>query len=340
MTQKDFWRNSKVTVIGAGSWGSCLAAMAARNCQQVRLWTRSEEHARQMNATRANAKYVPELVFNERVQATSDIEKALGHGEGGVHAVVWALPSGVVRENARRMAGLLRGDEIIFHAIKGIEEGTMKRVSEILREELPCPRIGVLSGPNLAHEIGRGEPGATVIASAFEEVIDAGHALFTTDRFRIYSTDDVIGVEWAGTLKNILAIASGTLDAMKFGWNTRSMLITRGLAEMVRFGVAMGARESTFLGLAGIGDLMATCSSSLSRNYRVGIRLAEGQKLAQILSELGSTAEGVRTARHVYEFARTHRIEMPITEGVYHLIEGEAPVQEILHSLMTRTSAD
>jgi glycerol-3-phosphate dehydrogenase (NAD(P)+) len=333
MTHKDFWLNSKAAVIGAGSWGSVLANLIAPNVREVRLWTRSEEQARSINATRANSRYWPEMRLHERVRASTDPERIF---EDGVQAVVWALPSSVCRDQARKFARFFTGEEYLYHATKGIEEGTLKRISEILREEIPCPRIGVLSGPNLADEISRGEPAASVVASSFNEVIEAGKELLGSDRFRVYGDSDVIGVEWAGTLKNILAIASGALDGLKLGWNTRSMLITRGLAEMVRFGRAMGAKQETYLGLAGAGDLLATCMSPKSRNYRVGYRLAAGEPIEEILKTLGSTAEGVRTTEAVYRFAQSHGIEMPITAGVHQLINGGASAHEVLRRLMGR----
>ena len=310
-----------------------MASLAARNSLEVRLWTREEESARAINATRINQDYLPDLVLPSNLRAFSDLERVF---EGGVHAVIWALPSSACREQARRVANRFRGDEIVLHATKGIEEGSLRRISEVLREELPCPRIGVVSGPNLAHEIASGEPAATVVASRFDEVLDAGISLLASERFRVYRATDVIGVEWAGALKNVLAIASGSLDALKLGWNARAMLITRGLAEMVRFGVAMGAKEGTFLGLAGMGDLLATCSSPLSRNYRVGYRLANGERLPEILASLGSTAEGVRTTATVHRFAVSNGIPMPITEGVYRVLQGEVAVTDALHRLMIR----
>ncbi len=333
MTEKDFWRKANIAVLGGGSWGTVLAYLASHNCSSVRLWVRSEERARTINATRANPAYVQELTLNERVKAYSDLERVF---EGEVQMVIWALPSAVCREQAKVVAPYFRGDEIVIHATKGVEEGSLKRISQILREELPCRRVGVVSGPNLASEVARNEPAATVVASVFNEVVSAGQAVFSTERFRVYSANDEIGVEWAGTLKNILAIAAGALDAMELGWNARAMLITRGLAEMVRFGTAMGAETSTFLGLAGMGDLLATCSSVLSRNYRVGARLAKGEKLEEILRDLGSTAEGVRTTQSVCEFAQKRRISMPITEGVYHLLKGGISVRDVMHGLMTR----
>jgi glycerol-3-phosphate dehydrogenase (NAD(P)+) len=349
MTEKDFWRKANVVVIGGGNWGTVLAHLASQNAGDVRIWVRDEEQARSINSTRTNPGYVEGLQLGERVHAYSDLERVFdfrgnfgggsrggGQGDGRVDVVVWALPSAACREQARRLAPFFRGDELILHATKGIEEGSMKRISEILREEIPCPRIGVVSGPNLANEVARGEPAATVVASRFDEVIEAGLAIFSTPQFRVYSASDVVGVEWAGTLKNILAIAAGALDALNLGWNARAMMMTRGLAEMVRFGVAHGAELTTFLGLAGMGDLLATCSSPLSRNYRVGAALAQGEPLAQVLEKLGSTAEGVRTTRTVHEYARERGISMPITEGVYHLLQGTTPVRELMGQLMTR----
>ena len=333
MTEKDFWRKSAVAVIGGGSWGTVLAHLASKNCNDVRLWVREEERARSMNATRTNPRYVSGLSLSGNIRALSEPERVF---EGGVQGVIWCLPSKFCRTEAKLLASLFHGDEVVLHATKGIEEGTLKRVSEILREELPSPRIGVVSGPNLADEVARGEPAATVVASQFAEVVSAGQMILSTERFRVYGATDVIGVEWAGTLKNVLAIAAGALDALQLGWNTRAMLISRGLAEMVRFGVAMGGEQSTFLGLAGVGDLLATCSSPLSRNYRVGFGLGQGKKLEQILIELGSTAEGVKTAQSVWEFAKARRIYMPITEGVASLIQGGSSVPDVLHQLMTR----
>ncbi len=334
--KKDFWSKSTIAVIGGGSWGTVLAKIAAANCGDVRIWVRGEDQARAMNSTRMNPTYVKDMVLPGNVHAYTDIERVF---ENGVQGVIWALPSKACREQAKRFAPLFRGDEIVLHATKGIEEGTMKRVSTMLAEELPVSRIGVISGPNLAGEIAKDEPAATVVASEFAEAVDAGVAWLTTPRFRVYAADDVIGIEWAGTLKNIYAIASGALEALQFGWNTRSLLITRGLAEMVRFGTAMGAHEATFLGLAGVGDLLATCSSPLSRNYRVGRKLAEGVTLDVILRELGAVAEGVRTTQIISTFAAERGIAMPITQGVSELIRGDRPARDVLRALMQRAPA-
>lgn len=329
---REYLRKSAVAVIGGGSFGTVLANQVSKNCTDVRVWVRDEEQARAINATRSS-EYIPSLSLDSKIHAYSNPDRVF---EGGVQAVIWALPSKACRSQARALASKFRGDEIILHATKGIEEGTLKRVSVILREELPCPRIGVMSGPNLADEIARGQPAATVVASNFEEVVTTGQILLSGEKFRVYGATDVIGVEWAGTLKNILAIAAGTLDGMNLGWNSRAMLITRGLAEMVRFGTAMGAKPQTFLGLAGVGDTFATCSSNLSRNYRVGMKLAQGMPLEQILAELGSTAEGVSTAQIVYDYSKARSIPMPITEGVVNILKGRLTAGDALAELMRR----
>ena len=336
MTEKDFWHKSQVAVIGGGSWGIVLAQLASENCQEVRLWMRDEAQARAINSTRVSPKYLPGTAISPKIRAVVEPERALAVGEGGVSVVLWALPSSVARDQARVFAPHFTGSELVIHATKGVESGTLKRISQVLGEELPISRIGVVSGPNLAAEIARGEPAATVVASPFQEVIEAGQHLLSTPKFRVYSSHDLVGIEWAGTLKNILAIAAGALDALGMGWNARAMLITRGLAEMVRFGVAMGGETQTFLGLAGMGDLMATCGSPLSRNYRVGAALARGEPIEKILGELGATAEGVRTAQIVREFAAERGISMPICEGVDDLVTGRATVKEALESLMNR----
>lgn len=331
MTPKDFWFNSDVAVIGGGSWGTVLSHLLSRNCRSVRVWLRDEDQARQFNSTRIQTKYMPQIQLDQKVVASSAMKDVM---RGDVKAVFWVLPSSACRMRARELAPLMKGDEIVIHATKGIEGGSMKRISEILTEELPTRRVGVVSGPNLAHEIASGEPAATVIASQFDEVCRAGVALLGGPRFLVSTESDLVGVEWAGTLKNILAIAAGTLDGLGLGWNSRAMLVTLGLSEMVRFGLTMGADVKTFLGLAGMGDLLATCGSPKSRNYRVGYRLAQGEKLDQIIKDLGSTAEGVVTTEHVRKFAVAHKISMPITEGVYRLTYQGVSARDVLEGLI------
>ncbi len=333
MTPKDFWHSSNIAVIGGGSWGTVLAHLLSSNCRSVRIWLRDEDQVRQFNSTRIQNRYAPQVQLDQKVVATSSMVSAL---EGTVNAIFWVLPSSACRLRARELAPLMRGDEIVLHATKGIEGGSLKRISQILVEELPTRRVGVVSGPNLASEIARGEPAATVVASEFAEVCQAGEILLRGPQFLVSTHSDLVGVEWAGTLKNILAIAAGALDGLGLGWNSRAMLITLGLNEMVRFGKAMGADVQTFLGLAGMGDLLATCGGPASRNYRVGFRLAQGEPLQKIVAELGSTAEGVGTAEHVWQFASARGISMPITESVYRLTRLDGSAQDFVKDLIRR----
>lgn len=286
-----------------------------------------------MTTTRVNAKYLPDLTIDPKVRVFAEMERIF---ESRIGAVIWALPSYACRDRMREAARFFRGDEFLFHATKGVEKGTLKRVSEILKEELPCARIGVISGPNLAVEIARGDPSATVIASHFDEVTEAGVTLLANEMFRVYSSYDVIGVEWAGALKNILAVAGGAVEGLNMGGNARAMLITRGLAEIARFGVAMGAKAHTFTGLAGLGDLLATSGSPLSRNFRTGFRRAQGEKLEEILANLGGVAEGVRMAAIVRAAAQERKISMPLSEGVQRFLEGSVDVHEGIRVLMAR----
>ena len=332
---KAYLRESTIAVLGAGSWGTVLAQLVAQNCKEVRLWTHGEASAREINSTRGNSKYAPGMQLAGNIRAVSELGRVF---ENGVQGVLWVLPSKVCRSAARDVAPYFKGDEILIHATKGIEAGSLKRVSEILLDEIPCPRVGVLSGPNLAHEVMRGEPASTVIASRFAEVRAAGMGWLSGPKFLVFEAQDIAGVEWAGALKNILAIASGCLDGLGLGWNARSMLISHGLAEMVRFGLAMGGQVETFLGLAGVGDLLATCSSSLSRNYRVGVALAKGETVEAILAGLGSTAEGVMTAKTVALFAEERGIDMPITSAVHQILDQKITVSQGLDQLLQRRS--
>ncbi len=329
--KRDFWSESRVLMIGGGNWGSVLGLLAAPHCKELRVWMRSEEQARAINSTRTNERYLPKIPLPENIKAYYEPDRAF---EMGVDAVIWALPSSACRPMAKEFAKYFSGQEILIHATKGVEQGTLKRISEILREEMPCPRVGVLSGPNLSDEIARGEPAATVVASDFAEVREAGMRLFSSKKFRVVTSADLIGVEWAGTLKNVLSIASGALNSLGLGMNVRAMLIAQGLAEMVRFGEAMGGREATFLGLAGVGDLLATASSPLSRNYQVGFKLGQGIPLDTIVKELNVTAEGVATTRNVARFALERDIRMPITQGVASLLRGEKSARAVIDDLM------
>ncbi|HEY9854586.1 MAG TPA: NAD(P)H-dependent glycerol-3-phosphate dehydrogenase [Stenomitos sp.] len=311
-----------VSVIGGGSWGTIIAHLIAENGHPVKLYMRDADQAAQLNATRRNARYLPDFELHPRLLATASLEDAAS----GAQTLFLMVPSQSLRLVARELGDHLDGSHILIHGIKGLEPGTFKRMSQVLREETSCRKIGVLSGPNLAKEVAAGHPSATVVASAFQEVIDAGTLLLKSKAFRVYGNDDVVGTELGGSLKNIMAIAAGLAHGLGFGDNTKALLLTRGLTEMMRLGIHLGAQAQTFSGLSGIGDLMATCFSPLSRNFQVGYRLARGEALEAITSDLNQVAEGVRTTKTVAEHAQQERIYMPITTGVYRvLFEGATP---------------
>ena len=326
--KKDFWSKSRVVVFGGGNWGTVLANLATRNCAEVIVIVRSEELARSVNSTKTNTEYLPDFKLSDKIKAVSTFDKAFEAGPA--QAVIWAIPSKPTREQAKLISKYFNGEEILIHATKGVEAGSLKRMSTVLKEEIPCPRIGALSGPNLAHEVARGDPAGTIIASRFEEVIQSGRAIFSSPTFKVFGSSDMIGVEWCGVLKNVLAIAAGCVDSLGLGWNARATLLTGGLAEMVRFGTVLGAETQTFLGLAGLGDMLATCSSPLSRNYRVGQGIGQGKSLKEVVDSLGSVAEGVHTAESVWTYAQARDIHMPITKGVYLLTQGQLSPAEFV----------
>lgn len=313
--------SASISVIGGGSWGTTIAHLIAQNGFPVRLWMRDPEQVRILNENHRNPRYLADLDLDPRLLATTSL------AEAAQAATLFIMtPSHSFRSVMNELGNHLDGSKVLIHGVKGIEPGTFKRMSELIREETCCRKIGVLSGPNLAKEVAAGQPSATVIASCFQEVIDAGILALKSKTFRVYGNSDVIGTELGGALKNILAIASGITHGLGFGDNTKAFLLTRGLTEMTRLGTSMGAEAQTFSGLSGIGDLLATCFSPLSRNYQVGYRLARGETLEAVTADLKQVAEGVRTTKTVTEYARAHHVYMPITESVYRvLFEGTTP---------------
>lgn len=321
-----------VCVVGGGSWGTTLAHLFALNGNDVLLHVRREDHAEEINRQRTNARYLPGYAIHERVTATTDLrEIALASDY-----IVIVVPSSAIRKTAFELGNHLRGDHILLSATKGLEADSFKRITEILREETCCKKVGALSGPNLARELMDGQPAATVIASSYREVVSRGAHLLTSKWMRVYGSADVVGVELAGALKNILAIASGVATGLGMGDNAKGTLITRGLAEISRLGVAAGATPLTFKGLAGVGDVVATCSSPLSRNFRVGLGLAEGRALSEVLASMVEVAEGVNTTRVARAYARKLGVEMPITEALYRVLNEQASPRDMVHELMTR----
>lgn len=325
MTSTSHSARPLIAVIGAGAWGTALAWLLANNRHPVRLWTRRAEHAALLAQTRENP-YLPGLRLPERISVTHDLTAALE----GAGACVIALPSRALRD----VLAKLPAAPLYISVSKGIEVGSFLRMSEIITAYQPGVPIAVLSGPNLAHEIAAGLPAAATAASAVPEVAETVQRYFHQPNFRVYRSRDVIGVEIGGALKNVIALAAGMSDGLGLGDNAKAGIITRGLAELVRLGTHLGGELRTFYGLAGLGDMIATCASRRSRNHLAGERIAQGAALAEIEASL--TAEGLPTVKAVYQYAEQHGLELPITGEVYRVIyEGKAP-RQALRDLMRR----
>jgi len=321
---------SPVAVLGGGSFGTVLANLMAEKGLEVRLWMRNEQAVDEINSTHRNNRYLPGIDLAPALRATADLQTAVS----GAEAVFIAIPSNAFREVITQAAPFLQPDQLLISTTKGIESVTFCLMSQIIEQVCSGARVGVLSGPNLAKEIARKQLTATVIASTDAELRERVQALLHTSFFRVYASSDTYGVELGGTLKNIYAIAAGMSAALGMGENTKSMLMTRSLAEMSRFAVSLGANPFTFLGLAGVGDLIVTCMSPLSRNYRVGYALGEGKTLEQAVAALGEVAEGVNTLRIVKEKAEELDIYMPLVSGLYEVVFNSAPVAEVARGMM------
>lgn len=319
----------RVTVLGGGSFGTAMANTAARNGCDTMIWIRDEVVAAEINATHINQRYLPDFTLETTLKAESDLEKAVRDRD----IILVAIPSHSFRDVLRQIKPFISAQAVIS-LTKGVEAKTFSFMSEIIRSELPEVPYGVLSGPNLAKEIMAGMPAGTVIASDSELVRYAVQQALHSALFRVFGSDDVHGVELGGALKNIYAVAMGMAAAYKVGENTKSMILTRALAEMSRFAVKLGANPLTFLGLSGVGDLFATCNSPLSRNYQVGFALGSGKSLEQATKELGQTAEGINTIVQVNTRAQELDVYMPITTALYEVIYEGAPPLNIAVSLM------
>jgi glycerol-3-phosphate dehydrogenase (NAD(P)+) len=325
----------KIAIIGAGSWGTALALVAGRAGNSVRLWAHSAEVAEVLKQERENDFYLPNFKLPQTVEPTNDLEEALDEAE----IVLTVVPSHVCREVYARMSPRLRPQMVFVNATKGIEIDTQMRMEEVVRDVLKDrfePRYAVLSGPSFAIEVARDEPCAIVAASHSMTWATAVQEAFSTSRFRVYTNNDVIGVEIGAAIKNVMAIATGAVNGLGLGYNSAAALVTRGLAEMTRLAVHLGGRAETLAGLAGMGDLVLTCFGNLSRNRRVGYELGRGRKLEDIIGEMREVAEGVKTAQAAYRLAGKINVEMPITTGVYQMLyEGKTP-HELMVELMER----
>jgi glycerol-3-phosphate dehydrogenase (NAD(P)+) len=329
----------KIGVIGAGAWGTALSMLLADKGHDVTLWMYEKDLAEETALTRDNRVYLPGFTLPESIQVTSSLETAVRDKA----IILSVVPSHTVRTVSTQFTPFLSGNGVIVSASKGIEIETLMPLSEVFKDILPEPfhdRLCILSGPSFAKEVAQKMPTAVALASYDQVIAKKVQAIFSSPYFRIYTNPDVIGVELAGSLKNVVAIAAGVLEGMGFGHNTMAALLTRGLAEMARLGIAMGGNLQTFSGLAGIGDLVLTCTGGLSRNRTLGVRIGKGEKLNDIMSGMKTVAEGVKTARAARYLARKYNVDMPIVDEVYQLLyEGKDPKQAV-KDLMNRELKD
>lgn len=324
----------KITVLGAGAWGTALAAsLSARHGHEVVLWARSPDQAAELRASRSNSRYLPGITLPDALSFSADLPSVLNDAD----LLLAVVPSGALRPLLREAAALGAGGLPLVWACKGFESGSRKLPHEVVAEEWsPDAPVGVLSGPSFAREVALGLPTALTLASGNQAFAHATALALHDHCLRVYASNDLAGVELGGAVKNVLAIAAGISDGMGFGHNARAALLTRGLAEIVRLGLALGGRQETFMGLAGMGDLILTCTGDLSRNRQVGLQLAEGKSLEAILRELGHVAEGVHTAREVRQLARERQIDMPISEAVYQVLYESVPPRDAVAGLLNR----
>jgi len=330
---------SRIAIIGAGAWGTGLAVVLGRKgLHQVRVWAHERDVCESINRDHVNHRFLPSAHIPESVSASGDLAVVLE----GADIIVSVMPSQHCRALFARMRTLIRGNALIVSATKGLEEGSLLRMSEViadaLRDDNLAPRIGALSGPSFAQEVARGDPTAITVASADPDLLRTIQQEFSDASFRVYTNGDIAGVELGGALKNIIAIAAGICDGLSLGHNSIAALITRGLAEMTRLVIACGGRAETMAGLAGLGDLVLTCTGGLSRNRSVGVELGRGKKLPEIIAGMhGMVAEGVFTTTAAVGLAHARGVEMPITEQMHAILhEGKSP-REAIQELMTRT---
>lgn len=319
-----------VAVLGGGSFGSAMAKVLGENGHRVHFWMRDEGQAEEIRTTGINSRYMPGIEIKGDIQPTTDVADAVNKAE----IVFVAIPSKAFRSVIRENSSKFREGQVVVSLTKGIEAQGFKLMSEVLQEEIPRCRIGVLSGPNLASEIVNRDLTATVIAAKDPDVRRTVQDLLGCEYFRVYANVDIYGVELAGALKNIYAIVAGLASALGMGENAKAMLMTRGLAEMSRFAVSLGANPMTFMGLAGVGDLIVTCTSSKSRNFRVGYAVGQGKKLDDAVAELGQVAEGIYTLELVKEKSEAIGIYMPLVRGLYEILYRDASISAVINSLM------
>lgn len=325
--------NRKIAVLGGGSWGTALATQVARAKHDVVLWDMNPEHVKDMQLTHRNQKYLPDIQLPQSLTFSDQLEQTIRDSD----TLLIAIPSHAVRGFLQKTKTWIRPDQHIVWATKGLEEGSAKPVHEVVAEEIPnCKSTAVISGPTFALEVAKNLPTAVTVAASSHAIADEVASFLHYGNFRVYTSEDMIGVELGGSLKNVLAIAAGIADGLGFGANTRAALITRGLNEIMRLGIAMGAQAETFMGLAGMGDLVLTCTDNQSRNRRMGLALADGLSIEEARERIGQAVEGVKTAKEAWLLAQKHKVDMPIIEQVYKVLyEDKAPIDAV-HDLLGR----
>lgn len=322
----------KVAVIGSGSWGTALAVMLQKHGHDVVIWSRRQDAVKQMEKERENKEYLPGVLLPEGLSFTAEREKAVKYAE----IIILSVPSKAVRQTAIDFSPYLNSNQVLVNVAKGLEENSLKRLSQVIQECAPQCQVCVLSGPSHAEEVAREIPTTCLIASENAETAKMVQEEFMNPRFRLYTNTDMVGVEMGAALKNVMALAAGISDGLGFGDNTKAAIMTRGIAEMSRLGIEMGGKLETFAGLSGIGDLIVTCTSMHSRNRRAGILLGKGKSLAETLAEIKMVVEGVNTVQAAYTLAKEHNVEMPITNAIYEvLFQGKNAEQAVL-DLMSR----
>ena len=323
---------AKISVLGAGSWGTALSILLSNNGHEVRLWSRFQEEVDALRETRELTSKLPGVHIPEDIDITADLKDCIETAE----VLVLAVPSPYIRSTSKLMAPDVKKGQIIVNVAKGIEENTLMTMTDIISEEIPAAAVYVLSGPSHAEEVGRGIPTTCVISGPERETAEYLQGIFMSPVFRVYTTPDMLGVELGGSLKNVIALAAGTADGLGYGDNTKAALITRGIAEIARLGTKMGARMETFGGLTGIGDLIVTCASMHSRNRRAGILMGEGRSYEEAMQEVGQTVEGVYAAKAARALAEKYEVSMPIVEGINQILFEGKPACEAVRDLMLR----
>lgn len=322
----------KTAVIGSGSWGTAIAVLLAGKGYDVYLWSWQQVETDRLNADRENKEFLPGIKLPDNIVCTHSMAECTD----GADIVICAAPSPATRTTAKQLAGCIADGQIVMNISKGLEESTLKRLSEVYAEEIPQAKIAVMSGPSHAEEVSRGLPTTNVVACKDKETAHFIQDVFMSDNFRVYTSSDVAGVELGGALKNVIALCAGISDGLGYGDNTKAALMTRGIAEISRLGVAMGADEKTFSGLSGIGDLIVTCTSMHSRNRRAGILLGKGKNLEETLKEVHMVVEGVNTAAAAYKLSQKYNVLMPITAEAYKVLFENKNARDAVMDLMTR----